>query len=323
MKRQFQLFSLPVYLQESKFEPADSDWARLVTITNRLGLFVQHAGQGALRLLYRVPIDNREGKKRAQIPLMLGLSGDVRLDSAGHHFEILSGSPWSITTTNKTTSYEIGVAGEEALVLEWRDQPVGSALASGKQPGEGAKEFYGIGLTRAQNLTIINSDSSCTHFAEFELPVSQSEEFRLRLPAKARLISVSVNGAEINSPVVEEQLCRIRLPARDPQQNAHRLSFRIAYPPMRLGFFGTAELILPEVFQTTGTLEWVVALPSGFDTQVISSGLEVQKSSPDLGRFGDYGRILRSHAHTYLAKDLSPPGIVNLNLKYKQVVPGM
>jgi hypothetical protein len=92
---------------------------------------------------------------------------------------------------------------------------------------------------------------------------------------------------------------------------------------LRLGFIGIAELELPEVFQTAGTTEWVVALPNGFEAQVISSGLETQKSPPDLGRFGDYGRILQSHAHTYLAKDLAPPGLVGLSLKYRQIVPGL
>ena len=118
-------------------------------------------------------------------------------------------------------------------------------------------------------------------------------------------------------------MCRIRLPARGAQQTAHRLSFRLAYPALRLGFMGTADLTLPEVFQTTGTMEWVVALPSGFQTQVIASGLETQKAPPDLDRFGDYGRILKSHAHTHLAKDLAPPGVVGLSLKYRQIVAGL
>jgi hypothetical protein len=156
-----------------------------------------------------------------------------------------------------------------------------------------------------------------------ELPVTQAGEFRLKLPEKARLISVSVNGGEVNSPTVENQICKIRLPAREAQQTAHRLSFRIAYPAMRLGFVGLAELTLPEVFQTAGTLEWTVALPSGFDTQVIASGLETQKAAPDLSHFGDYGRILKSQSHTYLTKNLAPPGAVNLNLKYRQIVPGL
>jgi hypothetical protein len=314
------LFSDPVYLQESKVEPTDC--ARLVMITNRLGLFAQRTGAGTLRLLYRVPIANREGKSRVEIPLMVGLSGNVRLDAPHNNIEVLSGSLWAKTTAEKTISYDIGVAAEETLVLEWREDG-GSLRAAAAKQIPGAKEFYGIGITRAQNLTIINSDSSCTHFAEFDVPVSQSEEFRVKLPAKARLISVSVNGGEVSSPTLEDQICRVRLPARDAQQTAHRLSFRIAYAPMRLGFVGLAELALPEVFQTVGTLEWVVALPNGFDTQIIASGLQAQKSAPDLGRFGDYGRILKSHPHTYLTKDLAPPGAVTLTLRYRQVVAGM
>jgi hypothetical protein len=92
---------------------------------------------------------------------------------------------------------------------------------------------------------------------------------------------------------------------------------------MRLGFIGMAELALPEVFQTAGTLEWIVALPNGFDAQVIYSGLETRKTAPDLERFGDYGRILKSQTLTHLAKSLAPPGAVNLSLKYRQLVSGM
>jgi len=201
--------------------------------------------------------------------------------------------------------------------VEWRDQ-------AGPAPGpEAGKEFYGIGITRAQHLTVIASDGSCTHFAELELPAFQPDELRLRLPPKARLISVSIDGVEAAAPALEDQLCRLRLPAHVAGQAAHRLSFRLAYPPVALGFIGTLEVPLPEVFQTVGTLEWVVALPDGFDTQVISSGLTVQKTPPDLARFGDYGRILKTHPQTSLAKDLAPPGPVSLHLRYRQAVPAL
>jgi hypothetical protein len=144
----------------------------------------------------------------------------------------------------------------------------------------------------------------------------------MRIPDGARLISVSVNGAEIGAPVVEDQLCRIRLPARDPQQTSHRLSFRIAYPPVRLGFVGSVALSLPELFQTVGTIDWVIALPNGFTSEVVAGGLEVQTSPADLARFGDYGRILRSQPHTYLARNLAPPGLVSVSPKYRQAVSG-
>ena len=315
------IFAAPVYLHESNLEPADAAVARLVTVTNRLGLFAHTAGRGALRLIYRVPVQDREGKNRAEMPLVTGAPGKVQFESSHGNVEFLNGMIWAKSTADKTTAYEIGIAAEETLIVEWREQVSAGTLAPGKP--QSAMDFYGIGLTRAQNLTIINSDSSCTHFAEFELPAAQSDEFRLKLPAKARLISVSVNGAELGSPTVDDQLCRIRLPGRDAQRATHRVSLRIGCAPIPLAFIGNAELTLPEVFQTAGTLEWVVALPNGFETQVISSGLEVQKASPDLTRFGDYGRILKSHPHIFLAKDLAPPGSVNLILKYRQAITGM
>jgi len=314
------LFNVPVYLQEASTEGAEANVARVVTTTNGLGVLATETGRATLRLVYRVPLQNRDGTGGAEIPLVSSLAGTVQLDSPRSNLQILTGALWAKVTSDKTTSYEIGVTTAHSLVLEWRDD--GETVAAAGKDAQG-REFYGIGITRAQNLTIVNSDSSCTHFAEFELPATQGDEFQVKLPPKARMISASVNGAEITSPTVDDRLYRIRLPARSAQQNVHRVSLRIGYPAMKLGFVGTAELGLPEVFQTVGTVEWVVALPNGFDTEIISSGLERQKATPNLDRFGDYGRILKSHPHTYVAKDLAPPGPVHLTLKYRQFVAGI
>jgi len=314
------LFSIPVHLQKVHLDP-DTDLAQLVALTNGLGLFAQRSGNGTLRLSYRAAVTMREGNHRAQIPLALGPSGTVQLESARNDIEVLTGNLWSKTPGDKLTSYDIGVAGLDALLLEWRGE--GASTLASPPPSDKSREFYGIGVTRAQHLTVINSDGSSTHFAEIDLPAFQPDEFRLKLPNKARLISVSVNGTETSLPVVEDQLCRVRLPAREGQQTSHRLSFRIACPTVQLGFMGALDLTLPEIFHTAGTLEWAVALPNGFETQVISSGLERQKTSPDLSRFGDYGRILQSHVNASLAKDLAPPGVVNVSLKYRQTLPGL
>jgi hypothetical protein len=315
------LFSAAAYVQEWRVESAETNLAQLVNLTNRLGLLAENIGSGKLRMTYRVPIETREGKRRSSIPMLSGTPGSARLQSTRNDLEVVSGSLWSRTATDKTFLYEIGVAGEDSLIIEWREQG-GSPRMEDRVSAEG-KQLYGIGLTRAQNLTIINSDASCTHFSEYEVPSYQKEEFRLLLPPGARLISASVNGAEITAPVIEERQCRIRLPERTPDQAGHRLSFRLAYPPVPLQFMGAVELGLPEVFQTAGNLEWVVALPEAFQVQVISSGLETQKGAPDLAIFGDYGRVLKNRPHTYLAKTLAPPGAIALNLKYRQLVPGM
>ncbi|MBN2505464.1 MAG: hypothetical protein JXQ71_02095 [Verrucomicrobia bacterium] len=317
------LFSVPVHLRSFGLDASETDIARLVTITNRPGLFLGRSGQGMLRLSYRVAVETREGRRRAQIPLLIGPPGRVRLESPRADLDIVRGGCWGKTTVpaaDGATVYDLGVAGEEFLEVGWRLEDGESPWGAGGRPG-GPGEFYGIGLIRAQHLTVIHSDGSCTHFAECDLPLFQAEEFQMRLPAGARLISASVNGHEISSPLLEEPICRVRLPAHEAEQTVHRLSFRIAYPPMRLGFVGVAELELPEVFQTAGTLEWVVALPHGVEAQVMSSGLETQKAPPDLSRFGDYGRILKPQPLTSLAKSLAPPGPVSLNLKYRQRVP--
>ena len=317
------LLAVPAHLQEYRLESSVSNLVQLVTVTNRLSLYAQRPGKGTLSLVYRVPVGNREGKKRAEIPLFVGPAGNVRLESARNDLEVLGGSVWSKSPADKTTVYDIGVAGEESVAIEWIDQSGGARFGAARAT-EAASGLYGIGLSRAQHLTVINSDGSCTHIAEFELPAIQKEEFRLRLTASARLISASVNGTEIRTPVVEDQLLyRVPLPARAPGQTAHRLSFRLACPPVRLGFVGSVELTLPEVFQTAGILEWVVSLPDGFETQVISSGLETQKSVADLSVFGDYGSVLKSHPYTRLSKTLAPPGRTSANLKYRQIVSGI
>ena len=64
---------------------------------------------------------------------------------------------------------------------------------------------------------MIGSDGSCTHFTELELPASQAEEFRLRLPPQAQLISVSINGTEIGAPALEAYW---KDPTFDPRQRA-------------------------------------------------------------------------------------------------------
>jgi hypothetical protein len=316
------LFAEPVHLRNIRIETPEPDTIRPTTASNRIGLLVERPGRATLKVSYRAAITGHDGKKRVEVPLLIGPAAGVLLDSERPDLETLTGSIWSRTAQGQRVAYEIGVVGEERLVLEWRDHLADAAL--GTHEGTAAtRDFYGIGLTQAQNLTVIASDGSCTHFAEFDLPAYHQDGFRLRLPPGVRLISVSIDGTEIAAPTVEDRLCQVRLPERLPRREAHRLSFHLVYPPVRLGFMGSLDLSLPGLFQTVGTLEWVVALPNGFETQVIASGLEAQKASVDLARFGDYGRVLKSHPYVYLGKTLAPPGTANVNLKYRQLVAGL
>jgi hypothetical protein len=317
------LFDTPVHLQESHLEMGGGAApAQLAILDHRPALHVANPGQGVLRLAYRVPVQPHEGKKRAQVPLFTGSAGTILLESVRGDLEFANGSLWEKSGAGKTNRYEIGVTGGTSLAIEWRDRDEDGP--SGEGPWiEGGRALYGIGITKAQHLTVMHSDGSCAHFVEVELPVQPTEEFKMRLPAQARLVSASVDGIEVASPTVEGQVCRIPLPARVPSQMAHRLSCRMTFPPVRLGFVGSLDLALPQVDHTVGRLEWVVALPGGFDVQVVASGMELQASAPDLSRFGDYGRILQAHPQTALVKDLAPPGSVQVNLKYRQRIPGL
>lgn len=316
------LFNSAVYLEECQLQPAGADCIRFVTVSNQLMLFTAKTGSGNIHLSYRVPIDHHDAKQHAEIPLACGPSARIFLASPRDGLEILTGSIWSKSTAAKTNLYEIGVAGAAPLAVEWSDQPKASRPTD-SGPAASAPHFYGIGVTQAHHLTVIGSDGSCTDFSEFELPAFQNEAFRLKLPPDARLISISVDGNEIASPAVADRICSIHLPPREERQASYRVLARIAYPAVRLGFIGTLDLTLPEVFQTTGSLDWVVALPNSLETQVISSSLDRQSATPDLSRFGDYGRIVQSHRHTCLAKDLVPPGNIALALKYRQNIPGL
>ena len=79
---------------------------------------------------------------------------------------------------------------------------------------------------------------------------------------------------------------------------------------------------MPEVYHTIGTLQWVVALPSGFELQLIAGGLELDRSGTEMTMLGEYGRLIKSQPHLNLTKDLAPPTPISLQLKYRQSVPG-
>lgn len=310
------LFGLAVHLRSQSVDADSAETAAFVTVSNRPSLLALKTGGGALHVTYRVPVELRDGRKRAEIPMMMSTAGEIRVETTRQQLQHLTGSLWSRQSAEDKFIHEFGVVGEDRLTLEWRD----SEENAPDNPPAGSHSLYGIGITLAQHLTVIGSDGSSTHFAEFDLPVVPDREFRLRLAPRTKLVSVSVNGAEVAAPPVEGLLCRLRLPESSPQRTCHRVSFRFAGEPVRLGFVGVTELALPETLLTAGSVRWTVALPAGFSTQILASGLETQKSPPDLARFGDYGRLVNPGASLHLAKELAPPGPVTLSLRYRQAV---
>ena len=119
-------YTVPVYLQESGNDGGEKI-ARVVATTNGLGVLGLEAGRGTLRLVYRVPLQNRDGKRRTEIPLAANVTGSVQLESPRNNLDVLTGTLWTKAAGDKTTAYEIGVAAADTLVLEWRED--GSAVA--------------------------------------------------------------------------------------------------------------------------------------------------------------------------------------------------
>ena len=160
------LFNEPVYLQDSRVEAADTNVAWMVSGTNGLRLAAEHPGPGTLRLAYRVPIKNREGRRRAEIPVLAGVPGTLRLESGRHDLEVLNGSLWGKNAADQTMVYDIGITGGEALALEWRNPllnpppvtvvpttpvapvaPVKPVVPPVTAPAPVPSDIYGIGLT--------------------------------------------------------------------------------------------------------------------------------------------------------------------------------
>ncbi len=319
-----QLTTQPIHLQTVTLESESNLPAQLVTITNRIGLLANQPGKATLLLQYRVPLVFKTGKETATVPLLSVSSGELHVESSRPNLELAGLTPWTRSTSAEDpdrTVIKAGVAGEDAVVIEY-SEPTTATATSGSNPAKD-NQVYGIGLRRARHLTVINSDGSCTHFAEYEVPSTRKDSFELRLPPTARLISTSVNGTEITAPALTtDALCKIPLPPRAPGTDHHRISFRLALDPLKLGFLGTLEMSLPESFQTTGNLDWVIALPEGFQSRLLSSNLQQQREPAQLEAFGDYGTVVRDHPYTYLAKSLAPPGTASANLSYRQLLPG-
>lgn len=312
------LFALPVHLIRRAMEPATSDNLNLILRSNRWALLGGTRGRKTVSFEYRVPIESREGRLEATVPLIRVGSGRVQLVTPRPGLQALTGDRWGHFADNAGFHHDLGVSGEEALQLRFESTPTELGPDErGKGGQAGSQALYGIGIPQARHLTVVASDGSCTHFSELELPATRTGEFLQRLPEGARLVSASLNGIEIPSPIIVSNVCRFQLGREPSHASPRRLSLRLSLPRMELGFVGTLAVELPESDQTVGTLTWVIALPGSYDVQVLSSGLDVQKGDRDLTRFGDYGRILQNSPGIQLEKTLAPPGRIRASLRYR------
>ncbi len=315
------LFKNPIYLMSQEI-PA---FVRVLVSSNAFHLDAVEPGKGHLAFSYRAPLTVSGNQILVHVPLLNVPSGRVALQAKLSNLEFQHATLWNKTVEGELVRYDLGVTGAEPFVIGWTRGMSELTTRSGLEIPATASldQLYGIRISESQQLTVINSDGSCTHFAEFHLAAFHPPDFDVTLPAGTQIISASVDGVEKEKPPITGKQLRIRLDMATPRQGVRRVSLRLALPNVRLGFIGFTELELPQTGATVGTLKWIIALPSGFRAQVISSGLDVQRQAADLSGFGDYGRALKSHPQIFFLKNLLPPTPVPVRLKYYQQVAGL
>lgn len=310
------LFRSAVHLNEVQVP----DFARLLGAGDRWLLEGIGLGSGGIRVNYRVPWEPSGNQLRASVPLMNVPSATAILHSPRDDLDIRGAQVWGEERDGERVRYEIGLSGTNSFIIALSNA---TARPTGGSTDEARDPLYGIRILESQQLTIVHSDGSCSHFAEFRLPGSHPPAFGIRLPDGVTLISTSVDGAEREKPELRNGELLIPLGVSEPRLDHRRVSLRLAFPRVKLKFIGFAEFELPQPNTTIGTLKWTIVLPTGFQTQTVSSGLDALKAPPDLTVFGDYGKILRSHDQLSFYKDLLPPIAVKVRLRYYQLIPGI
>lgn len=290
-------------------------FARMITSTNGLQLDFAEKGEGTLSVDYRVPIMTAGDQLRGSIPLLEVPLGNVQVRSLRGNLQFETGQLWAKEVGEGGIVYDVGVAGVELLVV--------SSAAAGPAVTNRADQVYGIRVISSHQLTVVHSDGSATHFAEYEIPGFHPPTFGLVLPEGARVISVSVDGVEVAEPKQTDRTLNISVGPGEAGRGTRRISLRLAMPLVRLGFIGVAEFELPQTGSAIGELSWVIVLPPNFQSQVISSGLELLRTPPDLAYFGEYGKLLKTQTQVGFFKNLLPPLPVKVRLKYYQKIPGL
>jgi hypothetical protein len=323
------LFSKPVHLSSWEFPKT----VRMTTSTNRIQIQAHQEGIGDLRLVYRVPIIKTLNDQTITIPFVNAPSGTFHFQTDRSDLEFQGGHLWNKTTDSGITEYEVGVIGNKHLAIVWptypaRRFPGSTSLDKGTQQGR----IYGIRIVESSQLTVIHSDGTCIHLAQFIIPSYHSEPFQLELPEGSTIISASVDDSEIPEPIVVDNRCIIPMNPSQTVSGPRQISLRLSYPSVRLGFIGFADFELPNPNANIGTLKWLIAFPSGFRPQIITSGLDPVKGDPEelkvsgfngLNNFGDLGKVITSNPVVRLSKNLVSPRIIQTRLKYYQTIDGI
>jgi hypothetical protein len=306
------LFSRTLFLLDANLP----EFLHLTPGASGLDAFATATGSGEIALSYRAPLRLTGERIDVSIPLARAPAGRIRFRSRLENLEFVDASLWSAARQDDLTEYTLGTSGADELRVGW------SAVAP-RATGPAEPDLYGIGIASADHLTVLNSDGTALHFAVYHLVGFAPEPLELELPPDTSVISVTVDGLEIERPEVKDGVSRIRLETRGEARGPREVALRLDLGRRELGFLGTLRLLLPRTAATTGQLKWTIAFPSDFAARVMASNLDSAQGVRNLTAFGEYGEALRSHSPLHLAKTLVPPRSVRCELRYHQILSGL
>lgn len=307
------LFREPVFLVEQSLPEA----IKLVRSGESLGLLPVGKGAGVLTVCYRAPVQSKGNRTSLRIPILAGFPGRGLFVSKRSDLAFAGAQIWAINS-KETVSYQFGFTGEETIEVAW---------GSGAEPGAGvaseeAISIYGIPVALAQHLTVIDSQGQHVHFAEFELGSNSSSRFELRLPEDVFVVSAAIDGVEIADYRLSDQVLALDLKAFEHLGRSKRVSLKLQYPRVQLGFAGELSLACPTLKSTTGSVEWSIVIPQGFACQVMSGSLETLNRPLDLSAFGEYSAVVNAESMLFQSRNLVPSGPLDIRLNYHQRVAG-
>jgi hypothetical protein len=179
-----------------------------------------------------------------------------------------------------------------------------------------------MAILSSRHLTVINTDGSCTHSADYVLPGASSQPVTLALPPGATVISGSLNGVALDPATLRGSPLSIVIPESLQHRAEHQLSLSLSCAPVHLGFLGQLTLSLPDPSAITGNLSWNIAIPPGYRVQALSGGLDLNREPMNLDAYGAFGQALKDHTRVSLRRALVPAQPVTARLRYRQALPG-
>jgi hypothetical protein len=306
------LFSQPVHLRSV----TPPDFVFLENKDARPSLLPISAGRGELGLTIRSPIERKGDRMSTTLPLPRDCVTQLKIRTPQAGLQMEGAALWERSgDAQKGFVHELSSAGAPSVTLSWSDAP-GSPEATPGSP------LHGMSMLSSRHLTVINTDGSCTHAADYVLAGAFGRPFVLALPPGAAVVSGSLDGVALDPATLRGSPLSIAVPESPQHRAEHQLSLSLSCAPVHLGFLGHLTLSLPDPSAITGNLSWNIAVPPGYRVQTLSGGLDMNREPVTLDVYGTFGEALRDHTLISLRRALVPAQPVAVRLRYRQALPG-